>query len=219
MNQLPLKKSPRQMVDAIFALDLDLVRLKLMDKTEGHGWTPRQAAQNELEYRRFLVLLAKYPDQPMAPPTEVHKFWHGHILDTMKYAEDCNNIFGYFMHHVPYVGMRGEEDAASLVSAFMNMQRLYDLEFGDGRRNGTDSGSAALPCAVSKEPVQNNAAWRAAPFSAPANRAAKRAALSGKSLQARDNNAAWCAPTRTGAIFNASACVPPESASAAEIRR
>ena len=217
MNQDTQNKAPQEMVDAIFALDLDAVRIKLMDKSEGHGWTLQQAAQSELEYRRFLVLLAKYPDQPVAPPTEVVKFWHGHILDTMKYAKDCDKVFGRFLHHCPYFGMRSEEDATNLVNAFMNMQRLYDLEFGDARRSRAGAGEASVPCRAPETPVRN-AAWRAAlrmgTSSLSQNRPAWRAAVSGESLQAPDTGATWYAPAGAGAAFHVS---PPAPEAAANV--
>ena len=56
--------------------------------------------------------------------------WHYHILDTEKYAEDCRDIFGYFVHHFPYFGMRGDEDAQHLQAAFVETQELYVKEFG-----------------------------------------------------------------------------------------
>lgn len=125
------KKTPEQMVEAIFALNLDPIKFKLMDRVEGQGWTRVEADLHETGYRRFLALMAKYPDAPIVPDTNVDKFWHAHILDTMKYAEDCQNIFGYFVHHFPYFGMRGEEDAAQLESAAADTRRLYEKEFGE----------------------------------------------------------------------------------------
>lgn len=130
MNKHSMQKTPEQMVEAIFALDLDPIKFKLMDKKEGLGWTREKADRMELEYRRFLALSAKYPEEAIAPSTEVDKFWHGHILDTMKYAEDCQNVFGYFLHHFPYFGMRDAEDAASLAQAAAKTKRLYEQEFG-----------------------------------------------------------------------------------------
>jgi hypothetical protein len=124
------KSTIEQVVSAIEALDLDPIKFKLMDKKEGHGWTREQADHYELEYKRFLTLLAKYPGELIAPSTEVDKFWHGHILDTLKYAEDCHQVFGHFLHHFPYFGMRGPEDAANLAAAAENMKRLYEKEFG-----------------------------------------------------------------------------------------
>lgn len=130
MNQHLNKNTPEQMVEAIFALDLDPIKFKLMDTKEGHGWSREKVDAVELEYRRFLALTAKYPDQVIAPNTDVDKFWHGHILDTMKYAEDCEHVFGYFLHHFPYFGMRDEEDAANLASASEVTRKLYEKEFG-----------------------------------------------------------------------------------------
>lgn len=126
----PTVKPVEQAVAAIEALDLAPVKYKLMDAKEGQGWTREQADHYESEYKRFLMLHAKYPDEAMAPDTNVDKFWHAHILDTMKYAEDCDNTFGYFLHHVPYAGMNETEDAANLAAAADNMARLYRKEFG-----------------------------------------------------------------------------------------
>lgn len=147
MNSVAQKKTPEQMVEAIFALDLDPIKFKLMDKKEGQGWSREQADRNELEYRRFLALMAKYPDALIVPNTDVDKFWHGHILDTMKYAQDCENIFGYFLHHFPYFGMRDEEDAVNLANAANDTQRLYEKEFGPAEA------ATASYCVKADEPL------------------------------------------------------------------
>src|SRR5712692_7795104 len=123
-------KSVEEIVAAIQALDLEPIKFKLMDHEEGQGWSREYVDQMEIAYRRFLTLSVKYPEETIAPSKDVDKFWHGHILDTMKYAEDCQNVFGYFLHHFPYFGMRGEEDAANLAEAGRTTQRLYEQEFG-----------------------------------------------------------------------------------------
>jgi hypothetical protein len=125
-----------QVVAAIQALDLDPIKLKLMNPEEGHGWSRKYADQMELAYKRFLTLLMTHPEETIAPSKDVDKFWHGHILDTIKYAEDCQNVFGYFLHHFPYFGMRGAEDAANLKAAAENMKRLYQHEFGSAPNGG-----------------------------------------------------------------------------------
>ncbi len=130
MNQHSQNKTPEQMVEAIFALDLDPIKLKLMDKDDGHGWTRAEADYHELEYRRFLALIAKYPDEVITPNKDIDRFWHGHILDTMKYAQDCDHVFGYFLHHFPYFGMRDAEDAGNAAQAAIQTKRLYAKEFG-----------------------------------------------------------------------------------------
>jgi len=120
-----------EIVAGIAALDLEPIKVKLMDPDEGQGWTREHAERIETAYRRYLTLLAKYPGETFAPSRDVDKFWHGHILDTMKYAEDCERVFGYFLHHFPYFGMRGEADAQALAQASRTMSRLYEAEYGE----------------------------------------------------------------------------------------
>jgi hypothetical protein len=43
---------------------------------------------------------------------------------------DCERIFGFFLHHFPYFGMRGEEDAADLHAAYDETIELYRAAFG-----------------------------------------------------------------------------------------
>src|SRR5437763_7529079 len=95
-------RSVEQVLAGIQALDLDGIKLKLMDAEEGQGWSREYADRVEIAYRRFLALMAKYPEETIAPTKDVDKFWHGHILNTMKYGRDCENVFGYFLHHFPY---------------------------------------------------------------------------------------------------------------------
>lgn len=158
MTQILHTKSSDHMVKAILALDLEPIKRKLMDQREGHGWTQAQADYYEQEYKRFLILLARFPEEMIAPDVNVDKFWHGHILDTMKYAEDCDNVFGFFLHHFPYFGMRGKEDAASLANAAMNMRRLYEQEFGKAERQESSSAYCAMPTVSYCARVLKNAA-------------------------------------------------------------
>jgi hypothetical protein len=124
-------KPVEQIVAAIEALDLDPIKLKLMDPEEGQGWSREYVERMALAYKRFLALLVRFPDQTLAPSKDVDKFWHGHILDTAKYAEDCERVFGYFLHHFPYFGMRGEQDAADLRAASQRTHEIYLREFGE----------------------------------------------------------------------------------------
>jgi len=125
-----------QVIGAIQALDLDPIKFKLMDPEEGQGWSREYVDKMELAYKRFLALLATYPEETLVPSKDVDRFWHGHILDTLKYGEDCDKVFGYFLHHFPYFGMRGAEDAANLARAGEKTERLYQREFGNKPENG-----------------------------------------------------------------------------------
>jgi hypothetical protein len=151
-----------QIVEAIQALDLDPIKLKLMDPEEGQGWTRDHADRVEVAYRRFLTLLAKFPAETIAPTRDVDKFWHGHILDTMKYAEDCERVFGFFLHHFPYFGMRGEQDAADLGAASARMHAIYEREFGESMPSASAWCMAARPAAVDSAwcmAAQKTSAW------------------------------------------------------------
>lgn len=154
-------------VAAIQALDLDPIKLKLMDAEEGQGWSREYADRMEVAYKRFLTLLVKFPDETIAPTKDVDKFWHGHILDTLKYAEDCENLFGYFLHHFPYFGMRGEQDAAALRAASERMHVIYEREFGEPLPAGSSWCMAAQPearsesawCMAARPGVRVESAW------------------------------------------------------------
>jgi len=120
------KEIPRADIDA---LDLFMIKLKLQDPEEGQGWGPELCDRIEREYKNFLVLKRAYPERDIVPNRQVDLFWHQHILDTAQYAVDCEAIFGYFLHHYPYFGMRGKEDYANLCSAFEETKALYEFHF------------------------------------------------------------------------------------------
>src|SRR5882762_1037407 len=159
VNTQMTARPTEQVIAAIQALDLDPIKVKLMGTDEGEGWSLQYVNQTETEYKRFLTLSVKYPQETIAPSKDVDKFWHGHILDTMKYAEDCQNVFGYFLHHFPYFGMRGEEDAANLTEAGRTTNCLYEKEFGEGVTRRAAYCSVAKPAYCSVAVTAEKAAY------------------------------------------------------------
>jgi hypothetical protein len=153
------RRPVEQVVAAIQSLDLAPIKFKLMDAEEGEGWSRETVDRLEVEYKRFLTLLVKYPDAVIAPSKDVDAFWHGHILDTMKYAEDCENVFGYFLHHFPYFGMRGADDAAALSDAAAQTQALLEKEFGAQDAVNASYCYAAKPAAYCYAAVKADAAY------------------------------------------------------------
>jgi hypothetical protein len=115
----------------ITALDLEPIKVKLMHQESGEGWTLQRANAVEFKYRRFLHLMKMFPHEQTAPLVDVDTFWHYHILDTVKYAADCDAVFGYFLHHFPYIGLRGEDDEAAHVRVGLRMKALYEGTFGE----------------------------------------------------------------------------------------
>lgn len=114
----------------IAAIDLDSIKAKLMEK-DGEGWTQQRVDAVEREYRRFLCLAKLYPQEETAPLIDVDIFWHNHILDTLKYAADCQQMFGYFLHHSPQSGPRSEADEARHEVMGARMQELYRAAFDE----------------------------------------------------------------------------------------
>ena len=60
--------------DAIDELDLDPIKVKLMHEESGEGWSLERANAVEKQYRRFLVLMKKYPEEQAAPLMDVDTF-------------------------------------------------------------------------------------------------------------------------------------------------
>ncbi len=102
-------------LDRVASLDFSPIGRKLIEERD---WTGERVEETEDLYRKFLALCVRYPDEKICPTGPVDDFWHAHILDTEAYARDCQFLFGKFLHHFPYFGMRGHEDRAALEAAF-----------------------------------------------------------------------------------------------------
>lgn len=112
---------------ALAALNLENVRRNFMEKT---GFSPEQVDIVEGEYKCFLELSKTFPHAPIVPSQVVDEFWHEHILETRQYAEDTTRVLGTFLHHFPYFGLRGPEDAENLHQSFATTLQMYEDTFG-----------------------------------------------------------------------------------------
>jgi hypothetical protein len=73
-----------------------------------HKWDEEKAANIEAQYRQFFAMIAL--DEDLAPPNaDVDDLWHEHILNTRRYARDCEKVHGKFIHHS---SMDGVEESA-----------------------------------------------------------------------------------------------------------
>ncbi|MBM3205024.1 hypothetical protein FJZ48_03545 [Candidatus Uhrbacteria bacterium] len=125
---------------ALNSLDLSRIRFKLVHPGEGYDWSEEKAVRVERYYKRFLFLTVT-SDEPIVPTEEIDTFWHAHILDTRKYHTDCQQVFGFYLHHFPYFGLRGEQDAANLAYAFARTKCLYQERYGEPYAEMTAIGS------------------------------------------------------------------------------
>ena len=181
----------------IAALDLNSIKTKLMHKESGEGWSQGRANAVETEYRRFLYLMKAFPHVETAPRVDVDTFWHYHILDTMKYARDCQQAFGYFVHHYPYLGLEGENGTEMQQQAGERMRELYESTFGmsyvrplriDDALEAADV-QTALVCAMGQAA---NSAWCVGPSVVKAADVQTAWCVGPSVVKAADVQTAWC---------------------------
>jgi len=205
------------LLNAVMQLDLEPIKMKLMHVESGEGWSLEKAEAVEKEYRRFLCLMKLYPNEDTAPLVDVDTFWHYHILDTMKYARDCEQAFGYFLHHYPYVGMRGEDDAQFRLDSGERMRELYEATFGDAYPGApaAAAGAESAWCAGPRRETQGQdaagAAWCAGPRLEARTRDAVGAATAWCAGPRSDAGTAWCAGPRAGIDAATAWCAGPRA--------
>ncbi len=90
-------------------------------------WTSTDAMHCATLYKRFLLLKKKHFALPLVPTKEIDEFWHNHILHTQRYMQDCQQIFGTYLHHTP---ASPDEDIEQLLQDFEQTKQLYLAEFG-----------------------------------------------------------------------------------------
>jgi hypothetical protein len=113
------------------ALDLEPIAFKLTCPDAGAAaLNLADADQGIFLYRCFLKLCLLHPDATIVPTQRIDHVWHTHMLDTSKYRADCQHVFGRFLDHFPYAGLRGERDRRAWRAAFARTRDLFRLHFG-----------------------------------------------------------------------------------------
>jgi hypothetical protein len=206
----------------IAALDLNPIKTKLMHKESGEGWSLGYANAVETEYRRFLYLMKAFPHVQTAPRVDVDTFWHYHILDTMKYARDCEQAFGYFVHHYPYLGLVGDNGAEMQQQAGERMRELYESTFGvsyvrpqrgEGAVEAADVQTALVPAMRQAA----NSAWCVGPDIVKAADGQTAWCVGPDIVKAADVQTAWCVGPDIGKATDVQTawCVGPDIIKAA----
>jgi hypothetical protein len=131
------KAEIEEVIPKINALNLDSVKYKLINPDSGDGMTLHQANEAEKWYKHFLILVISNQEKNIVPHKKIDLFWHTHILDTRKYAADCQEAFGFMLHHFPFFGMRDDEDFIHLEAAGNETKDLYLEVFGEPLENLT----------------------------------------------------------------------------------
>jgi hypothetical protein len=116
-------------LEQVSQIDLSPINKKLQFEDPAF-WTDELIAETEANYRRFLALNLLYPSETLSVNKTLDDYWHQHILDTRKYAVDCEKVFGFFLHHYPYFGIEGGEERQQNIEAFAVTQQLWEEAFG-----------------------------------------------------------------------------------------
>lgn len=111
-------------VAVVNSLDFSQMDSKLV---EFYGWAKEDVSLMNDYYKKWLVIHACYPELATAPSMKLDEYWHMHILDTKKYMEDCQLVFGEYLHHYPYFGL--ENDTSDLDSGFELTKELFMKHF------------------------------------------------------------------------------------------
>lgn len=131
MTVIDREASANDRLRRIDALDLEPIVCKLMHAEPGdRALSLAEADQDVALYRCFLKLCVLHPGTALVPTRQLDRVWHTHMLDTAKYRADCDDVFGHFMDHFPYAGLRGEDDRRAWREAFARTRELFRLHFG-----------------------------------------------------------------------------------------
>jgi hypothetical protein len=130
-------------IERVHALDLEPIAYKLMHPEPGETGASLEEADRLIGfYRQYLILCLRHPEVGIVPTIEIDLVWHAHILDTQKYQADCDHVFGFFLHHFPYLGLRGEQDEQQWREQHTHTLELLHHDFGAGCAAG---GSGCTP--------------------------------------------------------------------------
>jgi hypothetical protein len=78
-------------------VDLSKVMTEVVDE---NGLSAADAARAEDLYRKYLTLIHKFPGQDFTPSRLIDLVWHAHITHTQQYMNDCDLLFGHYLHHI-----------------------------------------------------------------------------------------------------------------------
>lgn len=119
----PPEEAARRAIDQ---LDLTVVVARCR---RSYGWSEADAEAAVGGYRRHLLLCYLYPESSItAIDRRSDLLWHEHILDTVRYRDDCQRLFGAFLHHI---GVEGEAPTEIEEAIYEETLELYRRVFGE----------------------------------------------------------------------------------------
>ena len=126
-SDAPPEITIEQAMARVAELDFTMLKRKLALQK---GWSDELIAEAEQFYRQFLALKMVYPKRAISPTVAIDEFWHAHILDTRAYIADCKALFGRYLHHYPYSGMKDMFELMLSQVVHKEMRELFLQHFG-----------------------------------------------------------------------------------------
>lgn len=145
MNEFKKGEIPPQ----IEAIDLTVIKNKMLHPSVNSDWTEDEFDKAAVEYKKFLTIHYLHPNANLVPTGAIDEIWHNHVMDTRKYAKDCENAFGHFLHHCPSFGLNGKEDEEKLEDFYNKTAALYS-EYFEGDYQTSSRGAKCRICGGTK---------------------------------------------------------------------
>ncbi len=121
----------RRMVEKVYSQILELDLNIILSRLKNKEVVPLEYLSTiERNYKQWLTLTKCYPKESLVPSQMVDIIWHEHILDTKRYQEDCNQIFGYYLHHNPCDALT-EQEKEELHLNFSKTRELWEKHFDE----------------------------------------------------------------------------------------
>ncbi len=134
---------PGNFYHKLSSLTLERVANQLLNNPE------QKRTRQEIEvaiarYKMFLYIQYLYPHLQLVPTQEIDEVWHVHILlNTFKYIQDCQGLFGRIIHHASITELPQQE---SKTLTLARTQALFELHFGkDSLTKKSQSAACGMP--------------------------------------------------------------------------
>jgi hypothetical protein len=98
LDRFKATKAQLQKLAAIEQLDLSVEKRNVLAH---EACKAKHIDLLEREFKRFLALALLSKREDLVPSRPVDALWHELILDTPKYREFCDKVFGYYLDHKP----------------------------------------------------------------------------------------------------------------------
>ena len=120
----------QESVDNALALVSSIDLSKISAKLQSHyGVSGDDVEVMSDLYRKWLALHMCYPNAELTPNELLDEYFGTHIFWILRaYSRDCEKLFGFYLHHYPYFGLEGDEQARD--AGFDLTNALFKKHFG-----------------------------------------------------------------------------------------